>query len=147
LEKTSASYYGAFTKDNQGLESGSTDFYHEITARYDYGSGSVFIRPRFSSVDGADSATHWSNPRMGINPWSMTSGNFSTANEIRLEVAMDGTGADSNDTDTMFGTLRYSQALNYKLTNALTATGWVGLYKNLTKDAASQSAKDQDLVI
>ena len=149
LENTTASYYGAYYKDNQGIASERTSFYHEITGTYNYGSGSVYIRPRFSSVDGDDQAAHWRNPRMGVRPWSWSSGKLSSSNEIRLEVAMDDTGADTTDTDQYYGIIRYAQSLNYTPVDGLTLTAWAGLYENIVKDndLVSESTKNRNLLL
>lgn len=149
LKNTTANYYGAYYKDNQGIASERTTFYHEVTANYNYGSGSAYIRPRFSSVDGDNNQVEWRNPRMGIRPWSYTNGDFFTANEIRLEAAMDNTGADTTDTDQYYGIIRYAHLVSYKVTSGLSVTGWAGLYENIVKDdeAVAQDTKDLNTLL
>ena len=142
LENTSVSYYGLFTKSNATTVSNLSRFRHEVTATYNYGSGSVYVRPRFQSFDGDDAHAQWLNPRMGVRPWRWENGNFSSANEIRLEAAMDNTGGDGTDTETHYGIARYAQTLSYKINDGLSVTGWAGLYENITTDDASESQKD-----
>lgn len=158
IKNTRVSYYGAYYKDNQADTAGNTTFYNEMTARYNYGSGSVYIRPRFQAVDRDNQGTNVDesslyirNPRVGISPWSYTNGNFNTASEIRMDVAIDAAeDFEAVKSSTHYGVVRLGQLANYTIANKVTLTGFAGLYEYIIKDnkKTTDANKDQmDLLL
>lgn len=144
LENVSVSYYGALSKGNIISSGSQSESYNELTATYKINDTvSTYGRIRYGLGDGVKNDKgknaeyrNFLNPRFGVRAFKYTNGNYSMSPELRAELPLVDSSANT------YATVRLSQSSVYKINSALSVGLWTAISENISSDEAKKETKD-----